>query len=127
MSGTDPVLSAIAQLGERISQMDEGIGRMDQRIGQMDERIGHLDQRTASMGEEITRLRVEVMARLDRQQDMLTGIRDDIGVNMAATERVREANAGTRKDVAQLTEQVSIIHRRLIRLEERVDRRESGA
>lgn len=128
MSGsTDPVLAAIAQLGERISRMDERLGRLEehsegmgQRLGRLEERVGHLDER-------VDRLRVEVMDRLDRQQNFLAGIRDDIGVNMAATERVREANNQTRKDVAQLSEQVSLIHRRLIRLEERVDRRENGA
>ncbi len=114
MSGEmDPVLAAIA--------------RLDDRVGRMDERISGLDERLVGMRDELTRLRVDVMARLDRQQDFLGSIRDDIGVNMAATDRAREANVETRKDVAQLTEQVSLIHRRLIRLEERVDRKDGGA
>ena len=109
MSGTEAVLAAIAQLGER--------------IGHMDERLSHMD----GLQSETARLRVEMMGRLDRQQDVLASIRDDIGVNMAPTDRVREANVETRKDVHQLTEQVSLIHRRPVRLEERDDRKEGGA
>ncbi len=124
----------IEALGERIGTLDEGIGALDKRIGTLDERIGALDKRIGTLDErvdtvtaEVARLRVDFMGRLDRQQDMLTSIRGDIGVNMAATDRVRDANGETRKDMLQLTEQVSLIHRRLIQLEERVDRRGSGA
>ena len=98
MNGSDTVLAAIAQL----------------QTG--------LTERIDNLAAEVTSLRVDAMERLDRQQDMLTGIRGDIAVNMAATGRVRNANAETQKDVLQLTEQVSLIHRRLIQLEERVDR-----
>ena len=98
MNGSDTVLAAIAQL----------------QTG--------LTERIDNLAAEVTSLRVDAMERLDWQQDMLTGIRDDIAVNMAATGRARNANAETQKDVLQLTEQVSLIHRRLIQLEERVDR-----
>jgi hypothetical protein len=106
--------------------MSDGMGAVLAAIAdlaqQFEQRFGKLEQRVDGLAEDLTRLRVDVMARLDRQQDMLASIRDDVGVNMAATDQVREANLETRKDLQQLSHQVSVIHRRLIQLEERVDR-----
>ncbi len=121
MSGSlDQVLAAIAGLGERI-------GHMDERIGRLDERIGGVEKASTGLREDFIRLRTDLMARLDRQQDLLTAIKDDIGVNMIAVDRVRDANIETKKDYVQLADQVSLIHRRLMRLEDRFERRESGA
>jgi len=116
MSGaTDPVLAAITALAERFD-------RLERETSGLREDTTQLREESSRLREDTTRLRVDLMARLDRQQDMLTSIRNDIGVNMATADRVREANKATRDDVAQLASQVSVIHRRLIQLEERFDR-----
>jgi hypothetical protein len=92
--GDDPVLAALARL-------EEGQGR----------------------------LRADMMARLDRLQDDLTGMREDIGVNMAAVLNAVARDRNTREDVrlmdqaqTDLAKQVSLLHRRLIALEERMGR-----
>jgi chromosome segregation ATPase len=132
--GINQVLAAIARVDDRVGRIEEPIDRMDGRIGRiaeridrMDERIDRMDERTGRLEEELTRARVEVMARLDRQQDVLAGIRDDIRVNVAATDMVRDRHNAIRNDYDQLAHQVSVIHRRLIQLEQRVDRGGSGA
>jgi hypothetical protein len=86
-----------------------------------------MDERTGRLEEELTRARVEVMARLDRQQDVLAGILDDIRVNVAATDTVRDRHNAIRNHHDQFAHQVSVIHRRLIQLEQTVDRGGSGA
>ena len=75
------------------------------------------------------------MARLDRQQNELTSIREDIGVNMAAVLHTGERSENTREEVRLTREQdssstakvqfdlektVSLLHRRLIALEEQI-------
>jgi chromosome segregation ATPase len=125
--GINQVLAAIARVDDRVGRIEEPIDRMDGRIGRIAEPIDRMDERTGRLEEELTRARVEVMARLDRQQDVLAGIRDDIRVNVAATDMVRDRHNAIRNDYDQLAHQVSVIRRRLIQLEQRVDRGGSGA
>jgi chromosome segregation ATPase len=114
-------------MSDGINQVLAAIARVDDRVGRVEEPIDRMDERTGRLEEELTRARVEVMARLDRQQDVLAGIRDDIRVNVAATDMVRDRHNAIRNDYDQLAHQVSVIHRRLIQLEQRVDRGGSGA
>jgi cell division FtsZ-interacting protein ZapD len=107
MSG-DSVLAVLARLEEGQKAIREELG---------------------TLASEQARLRTDVMARLDRQQNDLTGIREDIGVNMAAVLHAVARGQSTREDVRlmdqaqiDLGRQVSLLHRRLIALEERVGR-----
>ena len=109
------VLAAIGELGIQI-------GRMGERLAQMDERLGRLETRVDSLKEEVTGLRVDMMARLDRQQDSLTMIKDDINVNIAATDNSEKRYKQFRDDYGHLSHQVSLVHRRLIQLEQRFDK-----
>jgi hypothetical protein len=52
----------------------------------LDTRMDRLDTRIDDMEAGQTAVRVELMARMDRLQDSLTAIRDDIGVNMGAAD-----------------------------------------
>jgi uncharacterized phage infection (PIP) family protein YhgE len=70
-----------------------------------------------SLGTAQTSLRVDLMARMDRLQDGLTAIRDDIGVNIGAVEAGRRANDNTRDDLRTLGEQVSVMWKQLKRLQ----------
>ena len=57
------------------------------------------------------------MARMDRLQDGITAIRDDIAVNIGAVEAGRRANDNTRDDLRTLNEQVSVMWKQLKRLQ----------
>ena len=126
MSDDGSVLAAIARLDGRFDHIDERIDRISERIDRISERIERVEQRLGEVEATVQQLRVDVMGRLDRQQDDLTRIRDDIGVNYAANETARERNNQFRNEYNQLASQVSLVHRRLRDLEQRFDVRENG-
>jgi len=95
MSG-DPVLAAIARLGSTLDAT-----RRDAR-------------------EDLTELRVAMMSRMDRLQDMVTEIRDDIGVAMGSADAMQRAKDNTRELVRLQGEQLTIMFRQIKRLEEKV-------
>ncbi len=53
---------------------------------------------------DLTSLRVDAMARLDRHENHLTSIRDDISVAMGGTDHVRRISDNTREDVRGLSD-----------------------
>ena len=136
MSGSEALSAAIERLVGHFTRVYDRFDQIDTRLIDHGKRLDHVNTMPADHGRrldhidanleavlgEALRSRSELMSRLDRQQDLLTAIRDDIGVNMAATVRVQKGGSETRQDMAQLSEQVSLIHRRLMQLEERVDR-----
>ncbi|MBI1868433.1 MAG: hypothetical protein HYS06_09115 [Methylocystis sp.] len=84
MTGTDPVLAAIAdlkshvsseiarldgkvdRLDARVGQLDATVGRLDARIGQLEARVGQLDVRVGQVQDGMAGLK----ERFDRQPDM---------------------------------------------------------
>ncbi len=72
-------------------------------------------QATLSAGQ--AQLRVDLMARMDRMQDSLTGIPDDIAVAMGAANNAREKNARIQSDIDYLSEQAVIKERQIQRLQ----------
>jgi chromosome segregation ATPase len=79
-----------------------------------------LENRQTALEDSQTKLRVDVMARMDRLENRLTEIRDDIGVNMGSTRRAHEAADNTRSEVRLLGEQVNVMWRQMKRLEQQV-------
>lgn len=57
------------------------------------------------------------MARMDRVQNSVTAIRDDIAVNYGTVDHVRKANDNTREELRQLTALVSGMMRQIVRLQ----------
>jgi hypothetical protein len=66
------------------------------------------------------RLRVDMMARLDRLTDAVTAMRDDIKVNFGASETVRRANEHTREELRDTQNMVADMRRQLLSLGERL-------
>jgi hypothetical protein len=58
-----------------------------------------------------------IMDRLDRLQDSLTGIRDDIAVNYGATDAARRANDNTREEMRSLAEVQMVMVRQINRMQ----------
>jgi chromosome segregation ATPase len=79
-----------------------------------------LEARQTALEDSQTSLRVDVMARMDRLENRLTEIRDDISVNMGSTRRAHEAADNTRSEVRLLGEQVNVMWRQMKRLEQQV-------
>lgn len=68
----------------------------------------------------IASLRGDMMARMDRLQDSITAIRDDIAVNFGASDAAKRANDNTREEVRALGEVVTAMVRRVRNLEAQV-------
>ena len=88
-----------------------------------------LEGNLAKVQDDLTSLRVDTMARLDRHENHLTSIRDDIprkslrdfaGVAMGGTDHMRRISDNTREDVRGLAEQLGTMWRKVNRLEEAV-------
>jgi len=57
---------------------------------------------------------------MDRLQDTLTAVREDVAVNMGAADAAQRVNENTREDLRSLREQVSVMWRQLKAVEARV-------
>lgn len=82
--------------------------------------LGRLEAGQSSLQAGQTSLRVDLMARMDRLEDGLTAIRNDIAVNFGAADTVRRANDNTREEVRSLADVVSALVRKVRMLETRV-------
>jgi hypothetical protein len=63
------------------------------------------------------KLQADIMARIDRLQDAITAIRDDVGVNMGAVDVARQVADTIREDVKLMREQVSVMYWRMLKAE----------
>lgn len=79
-----------------------------------------LEGNLAKVQDDLAALRIDTMARLDRHENHLTSIRDDISVAMGGTDHVRRISDNTREDVRGLAEQLGTMWRKVNRLEEAV-------
>lgn len=66
---------------------------------------------------QLTAVRVEVMARLDRLQETVTAIRDDISVNYGRADKAEMVAQHAREEVRALSEIVSGMGRQIQRLQ----------
>ncbi len=119
--------SAVFGLPAMLVSLDERFGRLEKGVGEFAEWFRVIQDREERTAAEVVRLRVEMMERLDRQQNMLTHVRDDIGVNSAAVGHVRDQYKLVRNDYDALAKQLSVVHRRLMQLEQKVENKEDGA
>lgn len=109
---TSMILSAIRTLQAGLDEL---------RTGQHELRAEMTEMRTEVRGE-MTGLRVGLMDRMDRLENSLTLIRDDIGVTMGRADRVQESNDGTREELRLLGKIVSGMGRQIHNLQVRMDR-----
>ena len=68
--------------------------------------------------DDLTALRVDTMTRLDRHENHLTSIRDDISVAVGRTGHMRRIHDTTREEVRDLGGQLGTTWRKANRLEE---------
>ncbi len=66
---------------------------------------------------EMIALRTDLMERMDRLQNGMTLLRDDVSVNFGAVETVRRVNDNTREELRALGDVVSAMHRQIHRLQ----------
>ncbi|MSP02276.1 MAG: hypothetical protein EXR07_14680 [Acetobacteraceae bacterium] len=64
-----------------------------------------------------TTFRVDLMGRIERLENHITDIRDDIGVNIGRADRAHEAADNTRNEVRLMSQELSVMWRQIKRLE----------
>jgi len=119
-AGQTQIEAGYKQFDTRLTHIETQLTQLDRRLTQVETGHRQLEAGLARLEAAQTSLRVDLMARLDRVQDSVTAVRDDVGVNLAQSERAHEAIADTRAEVRSLGQQVAVAFRRIRQLEERV-------
>jgi hypothetical protein len=77
--------------------------------------------------DELGKTRSDLMGKIADLKGEVTRIRDDISVNMGAVDMARQVNDSTRAELRTLGEQVSVMYRRMLKLEVEHPRTEGRA
>jgi phage shock protein A len=117
----------LGALDAKVGALDTKVGALDAKVGALDTKVGALEGRMTTMEGKITTLRVDLMARLDRHEDALSAIRDDIAVNMGRADRAQDAAENTRHELRALGDQVNAMYRKMKHAESRIDKLEGHA
>jgi hypothetical protein len=70
--------------------------------------------------------RAAIMDRVERLENRITEVRDDIAVAMGSSDQMQRANDNTRADLRSMQDQVSVMWRQIKSLEIRIDGIEGG-
>lgn len=123
----DRILTALERIDARLETLEAGQARLeagqtrtDARLERLEDGQTRADARIERLDAGQTSLRVDLMARMDRLENSLNDIRNDIGVNMGAVDAVKRVHNNTREELRALGDQVSAMFRKLQRLETRV-------
>jgi peptidoglycan hydrolase CwlO-like protein len=121
------ILAALGRLEAKVDDLGAGqtaihVAQAKLEAGQakLEAAQAKLEEGYKGLREDQTALRVGLMARMDRLQDTLTSIRDDIIVNMGRADRAHEAADSTRAELRALGEQVNAMTRQITRLQTQV-------
>jgi chromosome segregation ATPase len=85
-----------------------------------------LEGRQAGLEAGQAKLRGDLMDRMDRLENNLTAIRDDIAVNHGTVDQVRRANDNTREELRSLGDVVMAMERQILRLKTDVEDLKGG-
>ena len=108
------------QLEQRLDGLEQGQKQVDQRLGGVEQGQRDLVALVGRVQAEATRNRSDIMARMDRFQDAVTAIRDDIAVNFGTADQVRRANDNTREGLRVLGDVVATMQKQIQRLQTEV-------
>jgi uncharacterized coiled-coil DUF342 family protein len=111
----NPTLAALARLEAGQATLQQSVSAQATRAELTQQSVAALATRA-----ELTQMRVDLMARMDRLEDGLTAIRDDIAMNFGTADAVKRANDNIREEVRSLGEMVSALARKVRALETRV-------
>jgi len=116
MSG-DRVLAALMRLEDGVSRVQGEQVKLREELGGLKEGQSGLQGELSRLKDDQTKLRVDLMERIDRLENRLTTIQDDIGVNMGGVTTVFERQAATRKEVDSTGLLVAGMMRQILRLQ----------
>jgi hypothetical protein len=120
------ILIAIAAVAGAVSALDSKVAALDGKVAALDCKVNGLDGKFTALDNTVTRLRVDVMARLDRHENALTGIRQDIAVNMHRADWAHNHSDNTRSELRELGGLVAAMERQQRYQGERITALENG-
>src|SRR5438105_99065 len=82
-------------------------------IANLDRRLDGIEQRLDGIEHAATETRAAIMDRIDRLQNLLGLLRDDIGVNFGRADRAVDAVLGVRREVEALGREVTAMERQI--------------
>ena len=107
-------------LARRLDGLEQGQKRLDQSLEGVEQGQREIVALVGRVQAEATRTRSDIMARMDRLQDAITAIRDDIAVNFGTPDQARRANDNTREDLRTLGDVVAAMQKQIQRLQTEV-------
>lgn len=110
----------LSRLDERFSGFDEGLSRLDERLSGFDRRFSGVEERLSRVETQLVSLRSDLMARMDRLQDKLSGVTDDLTVNYSAAEQSERMARNAMEETRGLAEIVSAMQRQIRRISAKV-------
>ena len=96
---------------------DDQIARILAALERLETGQAQLATDVTTLRTDVTTLRTEVMARIDRLQNTVTTIRDDITVNMGRADQAHRAADNVRDELRALNDVVSGVMRQVQRLQ----------
>src|SRR5712671_2472206 len=113
----DAILKLITNVDRRLDGIEHEA--TETRAAAMASRAEAVETRALikNLQAEATETRVAVMARIDRLQDLVERMREDISVNFGRADRAGDAALGMRREVEALGREVTAMERQIQRLQ----------
>ncbi len=102
---------------DQIARILAALERLETGQAQLATDVTTLRTDVTTLRTDVTTLRTEVMARIDRLQNTVTTIRDDITVNMGRADQAHRAADNVRDELRALNDVVSGVMRQVQRLQ----------
>jgi chromosome segregation ATPase len=120
-AGQSKLEAGQTQLEAGQTRLEAGLTRLETGQAELEAEFGRLQAEQNSLRSdflaELGRTRSDILERVERLEDAVNRIRDDIAVNMGAVEQVERVNEHTRADVRTLREQMSIMWKQIKQLQ----------
>ncbi len=104
---------------------DDALSMILAAVIRLEDKVGHLESGQVELRNEIMSIRTDIMMRLDRHENHLSGIRDDIAVSMGRADQAALVAVNTREEARLLGHQVALLQRQVNKLQIRLDHLDS--
>ncbi len=122
------ISGAVTDLQGEVGGLRHEVGGLRGEVGGLRDQVGSLRTGLGKLSIELAAVRADVMGRIDRLQERLESVRDDLVVNLGQAQRaeqialnVREETRNEQKEFRLLAEQVSGLQRAIFRINTRLD------
>jgi len=119
-SGWQSVAGEVSALRKDQSQLSEVLIKLADGQLTLSEELIKIREDVAKLREDQTSLRVGLMERMDRLQNILNSIRDDVTVSMGRGDHAERIALHTREELRTLSEVVSAMHKQIATLQTQV-------